>query len=325
MIRALIATVAALVVTLVSMTPASAAAEASAPSVDVEGLSLQQLASTPLDGRDLRIRRELSGTSEYRRYAVSYRGGDQLITGVMNVPRGKGPFPVIVLAHGYIDPRYYVSGQGFNREQDALARNGYVALHVDYRNHAGSSDDPDNDLLMRLGYAEDVLNAAVAVRASDLPFLDGQRIGVLGRSMGGSVTFNALVARPGVFDAAVVYASTSTNAVDNFNRWQRSDADYRREVFRIHGSPKADPDFWDGISAANYFDRITEPVLMVHGTSDESCPIRWARDTFRGLRAAGVDATLIEYPGAPHYMYGEWAGSMRRALAFLDEHVAGAT
>lgn len=319
--RALLAAAVAVAAMVTSMTPASA----SVPAVDVEGLSLQQLASTPLDGRDLRIRRELSGTDEYRRYAVSYRGGGQRLTGIMNVPRGKGPFPVVVLAHGYIDPAYYWSGQGFRREQDALARNGYVALHVDYRNHAGSSDDPDNDLLMRVGYAEDILNAAVAVRASDLPFLDGQRIGVLGRSMGGSVTFNALVARPGVFDAAVVYASTSTTAVENFDRWQRSDADYRREVFRVHGSPSTDPGFWDGISAATYLDRITEPVLMLHGTADESCPIRWARDTYRGLRAAGVDATLIEYPGAPHYMYGEWAGSMRTALAFLDEHVAGAT
>ena len=34
----------------------------------------------PLDGRDLTVRRELSRTSQYTRYAVSYRGGDQRIT-----------------------------------------------------------------------------------------------------------------------------------------------------------------------------------------------------------------------------------------------------
>ncbi len=278
--------------------------------------------TTPLDGRDLRIRQELSGTSSYRRYAVAFKGGDLRITGIMNVPRGKGPFPVVVLAHGYIDPAVYWSGQGFRREQDALARNGYVALHVDYRNHAGSTDDPDNDLRMRLGYAEDVLNAAVAVRSSDLPFLDGQRIGILGRSMGGSVTFNALVARPGVFDAAVVYASTSTDARDNFNRWQRDDVPLRREIFKTHGSPRANPAFWDGISAVNYVDRITEPVLMFHGTKDESCPISWARRTHSALEEAGVDVRLIEYPGARHYMYGEWPDSMRRALAFFKRNLA---
>jgi dipeptidyl aminopeptidase/acylaminoacyl peptidase len=292
------------------------------PALDRTDVSLAALMAEPLDGRDLTIRRKLSRTAQYTRYAVSYRGGGQTITGIMNVPRGKGPFPIVVLAHGYIDPATYWSGQGFRREQDALARNGYVALHVDYRNHAGSTDDADNDLTMRLGYAEDVLNAAVAVRASNLPFLDGGRIALLGRSMGGSVAFNALVARPGVFDAAIVYASTSTDAVDNFNRWQRADAGLRRAIYRQHGSPSADPAFWQGISAVNYVDRITEPVLMFHGTRDESCPIGWARKTKAALVSAGVDVRLVEYAGAGHYMYGEWADSMRRSLAFLERHLA---
>ena len=305
---------------LISVLLAAVLATALAPAataLDRDDVSLSALMAEPLDGRDLTVRRELSRTAQYTRYAVSYRGGGQLITGIMNVPRGKGPFPVVVLAHGYIDPAVYVSGQGFRREQDALARNGYVALHVDYRNHAGSTNDPDNDLTMRLGYAQDVLNAAVAVRASNLAFLDGGRIAVLGRSMGGSVAFNALVARPGVFDAAIVYASTSTDALDNFNRWQRDDDRLRRAIFREHGSPSANPGFWEGISAVNYVDRITEPVLMFHGTRDESCPIGWARTTRDALVEAGVDVRLVEYPGAPHYMYGEWADSMRKSLAFL--------
>ena len=166
-----------------------------------------------------------------------------------------------------------------------------------------------------------MLNAAVAVRASKLPYLDGGRIALLGRSMGGSVAFNALVARPGVFDAAIVYASTSTDAVDNFNRWQRDDARLRQAIFRQHGSPSADPGFWRGISAVNYVDRITEPVLMFHGTRDESCPVAWARTTRDALVDAGVDVRYVEYPGAGHYMYGEWADSMRRSLAFLERHL----
>jgi hypothetical protein len=40
----------------------------------------------------------------------------------MNVPDGKGPFPVLVLNHGYIDPDTYFPGQGMPREHDYLAR-----------------------------------------------------------------------------------------------------------------------------------------------------------------------------------------------------------
>jgi len=306
-----------------SMVSAPAQATGSAARDDV---SLSALMTTSLDGHNLRVRREISRTSQYTRYAISFRGADLRITGVMNVPRGKGPFPVVVLAHGYIDPDTYWSGQGFRREQDALARNGYVALHVDYRNHAGSTDDPDNDLTMRLGYAEDVLNAAIAVRRSDLPYLDGERIALLGRSMGGNVAFSALVARPGVFDAAVVYASTSTKVVQNFNRFQNDpqDQSLRRAVLRTYGSARSNPEFWRGISPVNYMDRITEPVLMFHGTRDDTCPIGWARSTFAALEEAGVDARLVEYPRAGHYMYGEWPDSMRRTLAFLGRHLDAA-
>lgn len=272
-------------------------------------------------GGDLRIVKDLGGNSRYTRHAIAYRAGDMRITGIMTKPRGKGPFPVVVLAHGYIDPDEYWSGQGFRREQDWLARNGYIALHVDYRNHAGSSKDPDNNRLMRLGYAEDVIGAGLAVRDSTLPFIDNENIAVLGRSMGGSVVYQALVLQPGLFDAAITYASTSTKVADNFNKWVRNDYPISKEIMRSYGSPEDNPALWERMSSRNYFDRITEPVLAIHGTKDEECPIAWARATQAALTRAGVDATLKEYPGAKHYMYGEWADSIRLVDRFLERHL----
>ena len=60
------------------------------------------------------------------------------MSGVLIRPKGRGPFPAIVLNHGYIEPSIYVTGQGLAREQDALARAGFVVLHTDYRGHAAS-------------------------------------------------------------------------------------------------------------------------------------------------------------------------------------------
>ena len=86
----------------VALAPATSALPSipALPALEREDISLSALRAEPLDGRDLKVRRELSRTSEYTRYSVAYRGGGQLITGIMNVPRGKGPFPVVVLAHG---------------------------------------------------------------------------------------------------------------------------------------------------------------------------------------------------------------------------------
>ncbi|MDO9486706.1 MAG: alpha/beta fold hydrolase [Actinomycetota bacterium] len=273
-------------------------------------------------GKDLRITKNLSSTSAYTRHAITYSSNGLKITGVMNRPRGKGPFPVVVLAHGHIEPSVYVTGQGFRREQDWLARNGYIALHVDYRNHAGSAKDPDSESSMRIGYAADVINAGQAVRSSDLAFIDKDRVALLGRSMGGGVAFQSLVIRPGVFDAAITYASTSTNPADNFNKWGRSDSTTARKILARYGEPKANPEKWAPLMSRNYFSRVTEPVLMIHGTADESCDISWARATRDALVKAGKEVRLVEYKGAGHYMYGPWNSSIREVKAFLKKELA---
>jgi dipeptidyl aminopeptidase/acylaminoacyl peptidase len=289
-------------------------------------VSLPALMQQGYDGGDLRLGEVLESAGAYTRYAVTYRSAGLTISGILNLPDGAGPFPVLVLAHGYIDPDVYTTGRGLAREQDYLARQGYAVLHTDYRNHAGSSDDPENELRLRLGYTEDVVNAVLAVRAAtDIPQLDGERVGLLGRSMGGGVTLNALVVQPGLVDAAVIYASVSSNAVQNFDRWTRGQPGAEAltdEIIAAYGAPETNPAFWQGVSPMTYFDRVTEPVLIHHGTADETCPLQWAHDTHTALQAAGADVTLQLYEGAPHAFEGDWQLSIERSAAFFAEHLA---
>lgn len=283
-------------------------------------VSLPAMFGADHDGRALELGEVLARTDAYTRYAVTYTGDDLTISGIMNIPAGDGPFPVLVLAHGYIDPAVYTTGRGLAREQDYLARQGYAVLHTDYRNHAGSDDDPGNDLRLRLGYTADVINAVLAVRASDLPQLDGDRIGLLGRSMGGGVTYNVLVTAPGLVDAAVVYAPVSSRAADNFNRWRRG-SPVGAEILEAYGSPADAPEFWRGVSPRTFFDRVTEPVLMFHGTADESCPIEWSHETHDALTAAGVQADLVVYEGERHAFGPRWQDSIERTSDFFAMHL----
>jgi len=287
-------------------------------------VSVQALIETGYDGRGLRVGDVLGEFGEYTRYAVTYRSQGLRISGIMNVPAGRGPFPVLVLNHGYIDPAIYVTGQGLAREQDWLARQGYVVLHTDYRNHAGSDDDPDVSYQLWLPYAVDVINAVEAVKRSDLPYLDGERVGLLGRSMGGSVTLNALVARPGLVDAAVVYATTSSLAAENWRQFYEPNASRAADSARMertYGLPRQSPAFWRAASPGPDLDRITEPLLLHHGTLDDTCPIGWSRDILQGMQAAGQQARLIEYEGEGHTMYAQWQRSIEATTAFFDRHL----
>ncbi len=286
-------------------------------------VSLPAMMRRDYDGRGLRLGRVLASTGDYVRHAASYRSDGLRISGIMNIPRGRGPFPVLVLLHGYIDPAYYVTGQGLMREQDYLAREGYAVLHIDYRNHAGSDADPAAERRLRLGYTADTINAVLAVKRSRIARLDGDRIGLLGRSMGGGVTYNALVTRPGLVKAAVVFAPVSSRTADNFNRWIRDDrSDLAAEITSRHGTPRGNPRFWREVSPRPYFDRVTEPLLIHHGTSDDSCPIRWTEASYGALKAAGKDAKLYVYDGEEHAFGPQWPLSMRRTVRFLDRAMA---
>ena len=309
-----------------SATPTPSTTPTTAPEKEKpHPISVQALIDRSYDGRDLKLGRQIGDGGSYKRYLVSYRGDRERVSGVMNVPDGKGPFPVLVLNHGYIDPDIYNPGQGMAREQDFLARRGFVVLHVDYRGHASSTNDPNVDYELRLPYAVDTINAVKAVKTSKLKFLDKERVGWMGRSMGGNVTLTALVVRPGLVDAAVVYASTSSLVADNWRTFSRDAEDQatNRRIARGYGLPEDNPKFWRAASSRPYFDRITEPIMVHHGLQDDTCPVEWSRRTVRALRKADKEVIYHSYGGEGHTFAGQWGRSIERSADFFDRELTG--
>jgi uncharacterized protein len=300
--------------------------EPAAPAVSVPGLAEQRHR-----GDRLRLGVVREQTAAYTSYDITYRsrsttgprqGGEEsyTISGVLNVPTGRGPFPAVVLAHGYIDPAFYVRGQGMTRERGYLASRGYIALHVDYRNHAESDNDPNYQNRMRLGYSADVINAVKALRASREVPVDDDRMALFGRSMGGGVILKALVAAPGLVQAAAPWASVSSREAENYRQFMADDpedADVRSELIRRHGTPAQNPGFWRQNSSRPYFEEITEPVLMVHGRFDDTCPPPWARATHRALLSSGVKSQLEWYDDG-HAFGPQFFAAMNRTIRFFD-------
>ncbi|RYB94002.1 peptidase S9 [Nocardioides oleivorans] len=306
-----------------------------APEPPPNPISIAALAQADLTGGGLRLGAVRERTPAYTSYDVTFasttagEGTAPLrISGVLNVPTGRVPrggqgWPAVVLGHGYIDPGSYVRGQGMTRERGFLAQRGYVALHVDYRNHAESTDDPRIESAVRLGYATDVIAAAQARQKSQDVRVDADRIALFGRSMGGGVMLKALAIDPGLFAAGVGWASVSSLEGQNFDHFQRPDAPVAQleAAFRgRHGLPGEDPEFWRGVSPRPDFADITEPVLMVHGRFDDTCPPPWATATQRALTRAGVDATLEWYDDG-HAFGPAFVAAMDRTVRFLDNRM----
>jgi dienelactone hydrolase len=115
----------------------------------------------------------------------SHREGQRL-TGVLRKPGGPGPFPAVVLMHGCggIQP-------GNETWASDLTRWGYVTLLVDSFTPRGLSEICTN--FGRLGVGDRTLDAYGALdHLQSLPFVDKDRVALMGWSHGGRVVLFAL-------------------------------------------------------------------------------------------------------------------------------------
>lgn len=284
-------------------------------------ISLHSLINKKIIGSDFTIGQVLADNEDYTRYYITYKSGDLKISGIMNVPKGQAPFPLLVLNHGHIDPAIYTNGRGLKREQDYLAQRGYVVVHPDYRGHADSDNIETTEDWLRLGYTEDVIAAVKAIQVAKLDYIDTNRVGMLGHSMGGGVTMNVMVVEPDLIDAVVLFAPVSADYRRNFDKWIKSRTEVAERIEEEYGTPADNPVFWDGISANNYFDRVTVPVMNHHGTIDESVPLEWSDELKGWLDEAGIENTYYIYDGEPHEFTQAWSQVMARTVGFFDQQL----
>ncbi len=294
----------------------------------VNTVSLQYIMQERFDGRDLKLVKILSDNEAYTRYYITYMSGKLRISGIMNVPKSGGPHPVIITAHGFIEPKYYTNGRGLKREQDYLARKGYVVLHPDYRNNNGSDKDPENNLRLNLGYTEDVINAVYAVKNSSFKFMDRDNIGLLGHSLGGGIALNMMVAKPGLVKAYVLFAPISMDYRDNYYRWiapkgkdvlrKFGPPQTRLKIEELYGSPEANPVFWDNISPKTFIKNVTEPVIVHQGLADKEVEPQWSINLADALKKNDKVVKLYTYKGEPHEFTSAWFKVMETSTAFFD-------
>ena len=136
-------------------------------------------------------------------------------------PEGDGPFPAVVLLHGCTGTERNTSHKtvwrGLGRHAALLNRNGYVTLIVD-------SFGPRRIRRSCAGeYAHVQVNDAYGAfdHLASLPFVDAERIGVVGLSLGGSTALRVAANMQGqtrpTYAAAVAYYPYCHDDLDDFD------------------------------------------------------------------------------------------------------------
>ncbi|HZW04194.1 MAG TPA: alpha/beta fold hydrolase [Anaerolineaceae bacterium] len=253
-----------------------------------------------------------SGTNGFTRTEFAYTSDGLRIAGYASVPQGAGPFPVVIVLHGY-DSNYQDYGL-LNYTQvytDDLAAAGFLVLHPNLRSFWPSEPGPNP---LCTGFVVDVLNLIAIVEAQAgqpglLAAADPARIGLWGHSMGGGIAQRVTAISPAV-DAVVVYASMPSDERINVEQVYPT---FRGDLCEVAGLALSEGDF-ARISALDQLEQSEAAVFVAHGDSDPVVPLEVSQTLCRRLEAAGRTFACDFYPGQGHAFTGEADESFRQAV-----------
>ncbi len=259
---------------------------------------------------EIEIVQTLEETARFTRYLIAYPSDGLRITGMLNRPHGDGPFPVVILNHGYYPLDVYQTGNGSKLAADYLANRGFMTVAPDFRSHAGS-DDAIN--LFRAGHVIDTLN--LIPLAQKLPSAKPGKVGMWGHSNGGAVTAKAITISDQIA-AAVVYSPASLTIAEDYEfrvgRWRaragqppgRRSGVLDPVSVEFPVTPAEAPELYQRLSPLPSLQYVSAPVQIHWGSADETVPAKWPGDLLVGLQAAGKPVEYFEYPGQPHSFTG---------------------
>jgi dienelactone hydrolase len=297
--------------------------------------TIQGLRARTYPGGAIHVRSVLTTTQVFTRYYIDYPSDGLSITGIMQIPRGDGRFPVVILNHGYIPRERYWSGADTWSAAEYLNRQGYLTLAPDFRSW-GESDIGTS--FFSTGQVIDTLNLISSLPS--LPQADPERVGMWGHSMGGGVTAKAITIDPRI-KAAVLYAPVSANDAQVLARWgsgcqpgpsgELAPGCAGAEVLTHDMDPKlylayktvvSDPQFVYETSPIHYIDRVTAPVQIHIGNVDTTTPPEWSSDIYQTLLEAGKEVEYYTYPDQGHAFQGQsWRLFMQRVADFFDRNL----
>ena len=208
-------------------------------------------------------------------------------------------YPVLLTIHGGPFTQYTT---GFFDEVQVYAGAGYCVLFSNPRGGSGYSEawgrairGPGGDAGPGWGTVDyEDLMGVVDTAIERFPFLDADRLGVLGGSYGGYMT-SWIVGHTKRFKAAL-----SERAVNNLvSAFGSSDVFWIFE--RQFGGPMWDTvDEWLRTSPATYARDIETPLLIVHSESDLRCNVEQGEHLFVLLRLLGKEVEMVRFPGEGH-------------------------
>lgn len=215
------------------------------------------------------------------------------VEGIATFPAGFSEgkkYPFLVFPHGGPEYNDRLEFDPFAR---VVAGLGYVVLQPEYRGSTGYGAEFLSAIYQHFGDRayRDVDSATDFAIAQG--WADPNRLAIFGWSAGGFMT-SWTVTQTGRYKAAIEGAGITDwlSFIPTSDIWQ-TDYDGRLQ--------EKDPTPMLQFSAVMHADRVTTPLLILHGAADLRVPTFQGREFYVLLKERGKAARMVTYPGAPHF------------------------
>ena len=160
---------------------------------------------------------------------------------------------------------------------------------------------------------------------ANLPYVDGDRIGIIGGSYGGYMVLAALAYKPEEFAVGVNIFGVSNwlRTLESIPKWWESQ---RLALYQEIGNPEKDAAMLRAISPVFHADKIRRPLLVLQGANDPRVIKVESDDIVAAVKKNGVPVEYIVFADEGHGFTKkknqiEGYGAI---LRFLDTHLKGA-
>ncbi len=257
-------------------------------------------------GKQLRVLKDnVELKKKLREYKISPKefftfkaaSGD-ILNGWMMKPADFNPnrkYPVFMTVYG---------GPGVNTVNNAwggadffwhqlMAQKGYIVISVDNRGTGGRGAEFKNCTYKQLGKLETEDQIDAAKYMGSLPYVDKDRIGIMGWSYGGYMSSLCITKGADYFKAAIAVAPVTN--------WRYYDTIYTERYLQ---TPQENASGYDENSPINFVSRMKGKYLLVHGTSDDNVHFQNTVEMVTALTKANKQFDLAIYPNKNHGIYG---------------------
>ncbi|MFN7398945.1 MAG: S9 family peptidase [Sandaracinobacter sp.] len=226
---------------------------------------------------------------------VEYKARDGVpLSGWLYSPKdAKGPQPMVFLYHGGPEGQ---SRPTLDTTTQALVASGISVFAPNVRGSYGYGKAflaLDNGPLRVNGVRdiEDTTNHMVKAGLAD-----PKRLGIMGGSYGGYMVMAGVTEFPQMFTAGA-----NLFGIVNFATFFQQTQPWMAAISHIeYGHPVNDAAMLKALSPIHKLDRITTPLLVLHGANDTNVPVVEAEQIVASLKARNVPVGYILYPDEGH-------------------------